>query len=224
MTLQPAKSHSGPAWLSESSTAGFPLYQAHQETWMWERSRFPPYHFSTRCLSHNKDVLSWGFAKPVIIINLLLSVEWLVGQSHGKSATWPPLGYAGKWEKFGDVSFFILHIKMTVGADRNEAQHGWSCVLERMFKDLLSEMQVREGWLSWQCWTKSGLFTQKHFPCGQAGFRNLNCKQWGFLNLDWSFGKKPTKIRTKITLTDLAAVLQAVNAHFLTLLFFLLFL
>lgn len=39
----------------------------------------------------------------------------------------------------------------------------------------------------------------------KAGFRNLNCctyfcKQWGFLNLDCSFGeKKNTKIQTKIT-------------------------
>lgn len=145
VTLSPS---AAPAWLSESSRAGFPLYWAHQETWMWERSRFPPYHFSTRCLSHNKDVLSWGFAKPVLIINLLLSIEWLLRQSHGKSATWPPLDCARKWEKFGDVSFFILRIKMVVGGDRSEAQHGWSFVLERMFQGLLSEVQVREGWPS----------------------------------------------------------------------------
>lgn len=229
MTLQ-LQSHlrpsASPAWLRESSSAGFPLCWAHQETWMWERSRFPPYHFSTRCLSHNKDVLSWGFAKPVVIINLLLSIEWLVRQRHGKSATWPPLGHARKWEKFGDVSFFILHIKMTVGGDRSEAQHGWSCVLERMFQGLLSEMLVREGWLSQQCWTKSGLFIQKHFPFGQGRVQEFKL-MYPFLqavrisDLDCSFGIKHTKIQTKITLiAELAAVLGAVNTHFLTLLFF----
>lgn len=88
---------------------------------MWERSWFPPYHFSARCLDHNKDVLSWGFAKPVVIINLLLSIKWLERRSHGKSATWSLLGYAKKWERFWDVSFFILCIKMT---GMTEAKHG----------------------------------------------------------------------------------------------------
>lgn len=42
---------------------------------MWERSRFCPCHLSVHCLNRHKDDLSWGFAKRVLIINLLLSVR-----------------------------------------------------------------------------------------------------------------------------------------------------
>lgn len=49
---------------------------------------FCPCHFSIHCLNRNKGDLSWGFAKPVVIINLLLSVKRLGRRSHGKRAPW----------------------------------------------------------------------------------------------------------------------------------------